>query len=120
MHNLHWTHRLVSEFRQHRIAVKNGDDVLSLYDTLYRAYVSFPLLRQSALPAPATATIFGPANAGPIGSSDFSDDAAMMVDADAAPSASLPGLCNLAQPSTTPWNGSDDVGIPFPRDSTRS
>ena len=51
--NIHVTHRLVSEFREHRLAVGKGDDVLSLYDTLYRAYVSFPMLRTLAI-APLT------------------------------------------------------------------
>jgi hypothetical protein len=49
MQNIHVTHRLVSEFRQHRLAVGKGDDVLSLYDTLFRAYVSFPMLRTLAM-----------------------------------------------------------------------
>jgi hypothetical protein len=47
--NIHVTHHLVSEFREHRLAVGKGDDVLSLYDTLYRAYVSFPMLRTLAM-----------------------------------------------------------------------
>jgi len=51
--NIHVTHRLISEFREHRLAVGKGDDVLSLYDTLYRAYVSFPMLRTLAI-APLT------------------------------------------------------------------
>jgi hypothetical protein len=49
MENLHVTLRLVPEFRQYRMATKGGDDVLSLYDTLYRAYMSLPMLRRSGI-----------------------------------------------------------------------
>ena len=49
MQNLHVTHGLVSEFREHRLAAGWGEDVLSLYDTLYHAYRSFPALRQMVL-----------------------------------------------------------------------
>jgi hypothetical protein len=48
--NLATTHRLVEEFRQHRLGAKSGDDVLSLYATLYSAYVSLPALQSQALP----------------------------------------------------------------------
>ena len=49
MQNLDVTLRLVAEFRRYRMATKGGDDVLSLYDTLYRAYVSLPMLRPSGI-----------------------------------------------------------------------
>jgi len=49
MQNLHVTLGLVPEFRRYRMATKGGDDVLSLYDTLYRAYVSLPMLRRSGI-----------------------------------------------------------------------
>jgi hypothetical protein len=43
------THQLVAEFRQHRLLSESGDDVLALYETLYHAYASFPMLRQKAI-----------------------------------------------------------------------
>jgi hypothetical protein len=49
LQNLHVTLQLVPEFCQYRMATKGGDDVLSLYDTLYRAYVSLPMLRRSGI-----------------------------------------------------------------------
>ena len=82
MQNLHVTLRLVSEFRQYRMATKGGDDVLSLYDTLYRAYVSLPMLRRSSI---ASVPLLGLGDTSgqmiaTICPSSLADDTAMMVD----------------------------------------
>jgi hypothetical protein len=49
MQNLAVTERLVHSFRQHRLAVKWGDDLLALHSTLYYLYISLPKLREVAL-----------------------------------------------------------------------
>src|SRR6266849_3528046 len=49
MQNLTVTERLVHSFRQHRLAVKWGDDLLVLHSTLYYLYISLPKLREVAL-----------------------------------------------------------------------
>jgi hypothetical protein len=64
------------------MANKGGDDVLSLYDTLYRAYVSLPMLRRSAI---ASIPVFGSGDTNgqmtaSICPSSVADDTAMMVD----------------------------------------
>jgi hypothetical protein len=81
MQNLHVTLGLVPEFRRYRMATKGGDDVLSLYDTLYRAYVSLPMLRWSGIasvPLGSGDTI-GQMTAS-ICPSSLANDTAMMVD----------------------------------------
>jgi hypothetical protein len=40
------THQLISEFREHCFAVKWGEDVLALYDTLYHVYRSLAMLEE--------------------------------------------------------------------------
>lgn len=91
---------LVPEFRRYRMATKGGDDVLSLYDTLYRAYVSLPMLRRSSI---ASVPLLELGDAGgqmtaSICSSSSADDTAMMVDHFDAPlpSDSLAGPSNAA------------------------
>jgi hypothetical protein len=100
MENLHVTLGLVPEFRRYRMATKGGDDVLSLYDTLYRAYVSLPMLRRSGI---ASVPVLELGDAGgqmtaSICSSSLADDTAMMVDHFDAPlpSDSLAGPSNAA------------------------
>jgi hypothetical protein len=101
MQNLHVTLGLVPEFRQYRMATKGGDDVLSLYDTLYRAYVSLPMLRPSGI-APVPLRELGDASGQMTASicpSSLADDTAMMVDhLDAHLDAPLPSD-SLAGPS---------------------
>ena len=82
LQNLHVTLGLVPEFRQYRMATKGGDDVLSLYDTLYRAYVSLPMLRRSGIasvPLLASGDTSGQMTTS-ICPSSLADDTAMMVD----------------------------------------
>jgi len=100
MQNLHVTLGLVPEFRRYRMATKGGDDVLSLYDTLYRAYVSLPMLRRSVI---ASVPLLELGDAGgqmtaSICSSSLADDTAMMVGHFDAPlpSDSLAGPSNAA------------------------
>jgi hypothetical protein len=100
MENLHVTLGLVPEFRQYRMATKGGDDVLSLYDTLYRAYVSLPMLRRSAIasvPLLELGNTSGQTTAS-ICPSSLADDTAMMVDHFDVPlpSDSLAGPSNVA------------------------
>lgn len=100
MEQVHATLRLVPEFRQYRMATKGGDDVLSLYDTLYRAYVSLHMLRRSgvaSVPLPELGDTCGQATAS-ICPSSLADDTAMMVDHSdiLLPSDSLAGPSNVA------------------------
>lgn len=100
LQNLHVTLRLVPEFRQYRMATKGGDDVLSLYDTLYRAYMSLPILRRSDI---APVPLLGSGGTSgqmttSICASSLADDTAMMVDHFDVqlPSDSLAGPSNVA------------------------
>ena len=100
MQNLHVTLGLVPEFRRYRMATKGGDDVLSLYDTLYRAYVSLPMLRRSGI---ASVPLFESGDASgqttaSICPSSLADDTAVMVDHSDVPlpSDSLAGPSNAA------------------------
>lgn len=105
MQNLHVTLGLVPEFRRYRMATKGGDDVLSLYDTLYRAYVSLPMLRRSGIASVPLLELgdAGGQMAASICSSSLADDTAMMVDHFDAP---LPSD-SLAGPSNAASLGSD-------------
>jgi hypothetical protein len=82
MQNLDVTLGLVPEFRRYRMATKGGDDVLSLYDTLYRAYVSLPMLRPSGIASVPLLELGD--TSGQITTSicpaSLADDTAMMVD----------------------------------------
>jgi hypothetical protein len=87
------------------MATKGGDDVLSLYDTLYRAYVSLPMLRRSGIASVPLLELgdAGGQMAASICSSSLADDTAMMVDHFDAP---LPSD-SLAGPSNAASLGSD-------------
>ena len=49
LQNLSITHQLVSESREYRLTSQTGEDVLSLYDTLYHMYCSLPGLSELAM-----------------------------------------------------------------------
>jgi hypothetical protein len=92
------------------MATKGGDDVLSFYDTLYRAYASFPMLRQSVI---ATT---GPSGKKPDSSLAIPDDETMMFDhVDVSPpSGSHAGPPNSAEPIETDFldGNSDNAAMP--------
>lgn len=83
MENLHVTLGLVPEFRHYRVATKGSDDVLSLYDTLYRAYASLPMLRRAGVASVPLLELGDTSDqtTASICPSSLADDTAMTVDA---------------------------------------
>jgi hypothetical protein len=94
------TLQLVPEFHQYHMATKGSNDMLSLYDTLYYAYMSLCMLRWSGIALVPCLGLGGTSGqmTTSICPSSLANDTAMMVDHfnDPLPSNSLASPFNVA------------------------